>query len=139
MFDEYSIPEDYHFFTFFERSIGDVNQGVTQCLRKVLQDIHKAKEQEDAWRIIDMNVSVETDLFVEIEDVQEELHILSLVLIDQQSAITQLSDIIDAVKSREAGLASPRKFDSNSIAHRLKHIKVMQEIAQKARDTVSLV
>jgi hypothetical protein len=112
---------------------------VTQCLQKFRQDIHKAKQQTDPWRTIDMSVAAETDLLVEIEDIQDELHILSLVLIDQQSTVADLSGVIDTVKSQEAGLASPRKFDSSSIDHRLRNIKLMQEIAQKTRDMVSLL
>lgn len=89
----------------------------------------------------DLNISKEIDLLVEIEDIQDELHILKVVLRDQKRALRQLDDILVQGKKR---CSLPRHedeihsiIDTRCIEHHMARIGEMEKLAEKAHKSVS--
>ena len=82
-----------------------------------------------------MHVTVEIDLLVEIEDIEDELGILYLVLKDQNSVLEALDDAID--QSYPDGRShAMSNFDKKCIKSHAAHIEKMQEMATKVKDMV---
>ncbi|KAK5991968.1 hypothetical protein PT974_05363 [Cladobotryum mycophilum] len=78
-----------------------------------------------------MKFTIEIDLLVEIEDIEDELRILHQVLEDQQTTVKQLSDTFGNV-----GLEQGIPLDHKSIKSYLLHVGKMQDMAKKARDSL---
>lgn len=88
----------------------------------------------------DLNISTEIDLLVEIEDIQDELHILKVVLRDQKRTLRQLDDIL--VRGKKANLSYRGDdvrsvIDIRCIEHHMARIGEMEKLAEKAHKSVS--
>lgn len=89
----------------------------------------------------DLNIASEIDLLVEIEDIQDELHILRVVLRDQKRTLRQLDDILIQGKKRQSTARNEGEVDSmidtSCIEHHTARITEMEKLAEKAHKSVS--
>lgn len=89
----------------------------------------------------DLNIASEIDLLVEIEDIQDELHILKVVLRDQKRTLRQLDDILIQGKKRHSPARNEGEVDSmidtSCIEHHTARITEMEKLAEKAHESVS--
>lgn len=92
----------------------------------------------------DLNIAKEIDLLVEIEDIQDELHILRVVLQDQKRVLRQLDNIL--LQGRKRHTCSPAHheggevnsmIDTSCIDHHTARICEMEKLSEKAHKSVS--
>ncbi|KAI0021956.1 hypothetical protein F4780DRAFT_259030 [Xylariomycetidae sp. FL0641] len=137
VFDHNEIPRDFHFFDFFERSIGDVSNVSTQ----LLQEFRRAAAFSDIIEVnIEEQLSIhrETELLVEIEDIQEELLILKMVIKDQQAVLYELGKSLDdrTMSESEVHSESASLIESRLLASHVQRIDNMDKMARKARKMI---
>lgn len=90
----------------------------------------------------DLNITTEIDLLVEIEDIQDELHILKVVLRDQKRTMRQLDEILLQGR-RKPGAVTHEGEEINSminiscIENHMSRIGEMEKLAEKAHKSVS--
>jgi hypothetical protein len=78
---------------------------------------------------------------VEIEDIQDELHILRVVLRDQKRALRQLDDILVQGRKKHGHAhnedAAKSMVDARCIENHMARIAEMEKLAEKAHESVS--
>lgn len=82
-----------------------------------------------------MDITDETGLMIEVEDILDELHTLKMVLKDQEGVITDMNRILEGftVESRK----SPR-VETRTLENHLIRIERMEDAAKKADTSVIL-
>jgi hypothetical protein len=81
-----------------------------------------------------MDITEETELMIEVEDILDELHSLKTVLKDQKIVIADLNAAL-----HEAGGSWPSTdIEMKTLENHLQHIERMEETAQKADTSVSI-
>ncbi|OAQ78569.1 ankyrin repeat containing protein [Purpureocillium lilacinum] len=89
-FDPLGTTEDFHFFDFMERSIGDVSDQTADRLREFRELLDATALTGEFLSAEDIRIEQETKLLVEIEDIRDELGILRSVLGDQEGIVDEL-------------------------------------------------
>ncbi|KKY36382.1 putative ankyrin repeat protein [Diaporthe ampelina] len=135
------------FFDFFERSIGSVIEKATHSLHEFKMGLNSEHAHPDELALLggeptddDLNISTEIDLLVEIEDIQDELHILKVVLRDQKRTLRQLDDILLQGR-KKSGLGHHdddihSMIDTRCIDHHMARIVEMEKLAEKAHKSL---
>ncbi|KAJ0115642.1 uncharacterized protein J7T55_010465 [Diaporthe amygdali] len=147
-FDETQIPEDMQFLDFFESSIGSVIEKGTHSLHEFKSGLsfsHNRHEEQDLLgdepTYDDLNITTEIDLLVEIEDIQDELHILKVVLRDQKRTMRQLDEILLQGR-KKPGAVTHEGEEINSminiscIENHMSRIGEMEKLAEKAHKSL---
>jgi hypothetical protein len=80
-----------------------------------------------------LSIEVETQQFVEIEDIRDELNILQLVLEDQVEVLQQMDEALAKGETKLAPLAKNRVFEGH-----LRRIKKMEAMAMRTSQLVSI-
>ncbi|KAH8774561.1 hypothetical protein F5883DRAFT_15667 [Diaporthe sp. PMI_573] len=152
-FEENQIPDDMQFFDFFERSIGSVIDKTIQSLHEFKTGLrsgythhsehirsHEKGSLGDESADEDLNIATEIDLLVEIEDIQDELHILRVVLRDQKRALRQLDDILVQGRKKHGHAhnedAAKSMVDARCIENHMARIAEMEKLAEKAHESI---
>ncbi|KAK4446784.1 hypothetical protein QBC34DRAFT_356004 [Podospora aff. communis PSN243] len=128
-FDPHRVPEDYQFLDFFERSIGNVRDECARQLQRFCPTgASPGKDPLGDSFGTEENVSIEleTQQFVEIEDIRDELSILQLVLEDQREVLQQMDAAMAEDKTRPAPLAQNHVLEGH-----LRRIKKMEAMATR--------
>ncbi|KAK7227047.1 hypothetical protein V2G26_015050 [Clonostachys chloroleuca] len=131
VFDPSKLPEDYLFFDFFEQSIGIVNDKVASHLRDFKDTLSKLRV--DAVEHVVMDITGETELMIEIEDILDELHILKMVLKDQESVI---EDMNKSLREMAGDNQKSPAVETRVLENHLLRIMRMEEAARKADTSI---
>ncbi|KAK2613268.1 hypothetical protein N8I77_000191 [Diaporthe amygdali] len=147
-FDETQIPEDMQFLDFFESSIGSVIEKGTHSLHEFKSGLSLSHNRHDEQDLLgdeptydDLNITTEIDLLVEIEDIQDELHILKVVLRDQKRTMRQLDEILLQGR-KKPGAVTHEGEEINSminiscIENHMSRIGEMEKLAEKAHKSL---
>ncbi|KAK1580569.1 uncharacterized protein LY79DRAFT_520336 [Colletotrichum navitas] len=129
LLDPHRVDEDFLFFDFFERSIGQANEKVSKYLREFKGALSEGNHEV-------MDIADETELMIEVDDILDELHTLKLVLTDQKSVIEDLNRIFKATAN--AGGRSP-SVEMRTLNNHLVRIEQMEQAAWKVDNLASLM
>nr|KMM70937.1 ankyrin repeat and SOCS box protein 10 [Coccidioides posadasii RMSCC 3488] len=133
LFDEYRVPDEFQFFDFFERSIGDVIDQETQCFQSFAKSLNnKSPRETDAV----FSITKEATLLAEIKDISDELGILKMVLHDQQEPREILAQTIARHRTKDTNVkdktnGSPWTRNTVLGSH-LSRIKLMESLAERS-------
>ncbi|KAK0656301.1 hypothetical protein B0T16DRAFT_451888 [Cercophora newfieldiana] len=141
-FDPHRVPEDYQFLDFFQRSIGKVRDACARSLQRFRSAPGKGFDERDSMYRVPpeisymddyrhstglgdhLSIEVETQQFVEIEDIRDELSILQLVLEDQGEVLRQMEEVlVGKDRTRPSPLAQNRVLEGH--LRRIKKIEAM--------------
>ncbi|KAK2746815.1 hypothetical protein FQN57_002857 [Myotisia sp. PD_48] len=135
LFDQHQAPDEFQFFDFFERSVGDVVDQEAQCFQKFAQNPTKPhpgrRETESS-----LSIAKDSQLLVEIKDIIDELGILKMVLFDQQTPRDTLNRILTQHATKDVDTKDSTKTFSGSWntvldSHRYR-IERMENLANKS-------
>jgi hypothetical protein len=90
-----------------------------------------------------INIEQETGLLIEIEDIRDELNIISMILKEQELIAKSLSEVLPTDPKEEDGLKTSETYEGwrrellEVIRKQTKHIAKMEEQAKRTYDTVS--
>ncbi|OHE99308.1 ankyrin repeat and protein kinase domain-containing protein [Colletotrichum orchidophilum] len=121
LLDPHRVDEDFLFFDFFERSIGQANEKVANYLREF-----KAALSEGYGAVMD--IANETELMIEVDDILDELHTLKLVLTDQKIVVEDLNETFK--KTANSGNKAP-SVEMRTLENHLVRIEQMEQAAKK--------
>ncbi|GAW20882.1 hypothetical protein ANO14919_103950 [Xylariales sp. No.14919] len=91
VFAEHDIPAEYQLLDIFERSNSKASDRVNHLLKSFQTSAVAGFDDVETQ----LSIHEETELFVELEDIQDELVILRAVLKDQESVTEELGKILD--------------------------------------------
>lgn len=104
-------------------------------LRQFRQAVHDFKKADQSLQHDIMDISEETELMIEVDDILDELSILKLVLVDQKRVAHELDDTLKAA----AGDSTGRSYiKTKTLDDHLARIEQMEAAAKKADKSVSL-
>lgn len=92
-----------------------------------------SKLRVDAVEHVVMDITGETELMIEIEDIQDELHILKMVLKDQESVI---EDMNKSLREMAGDNQKSPAVETRVLENHLLRIMRMEEAARKADTSV---
>ncbi|KAL2386345.1 hypothetical protein RJZ90_000741 [Blastomyces dermatitidis] len=139
LFDQYSVPDEYQFFDFFERSLGAVTDGnqqidqETQCFEEFACRLDQSSKGAVASSEV-FSISAETQLLVEIKDIIDELGILHMILSDQTMPLEEFSKFLAERKRIKNGSvndenSSPVRFPV--LENHIYRVEKMQRLANQ--------
>ncbi|TPX21918.1 hypothetical protein DIZ76_015883 [Coccidioides immitis] len=133
LFDEYRVPDEFQFFDFFERSIGDVIDQETQCFQSFAKSLtNKSPRETDAV----FSITKEATLLAEIKDISDELGILKMVLHDQQEPREILAQTIARHRTKDTNVkdkTNDSPWARNTVlGSHLSRIKLMESLAERS-------
>ncbi|KAH6955850.1 hypothetical protein BKA56DRAFT_231914 [Ilyonectria sp. MPI-CAGE-AT-0026] len=135
-FDPHRVPEEFHFFDFMERSIGDVIEQTTERFEEFQVMLDTAAATNDLLSAVSIRIEAETNLLVEIEDIRDELGILRLVIEDQKFVIDDLEKILSPDSDEAFHPAHVRKDhilkDNRVLESHFARIKRMEGLTARA-------
>ncbi|KAI1344734.1 hypothetical protein F5Y15DRAFT_363302 [Xylariaceae sp. FL0016] len=136
VFNETDIPPEFHFFDFFERSIGRVSDRVAQLLYEF--QLAASVNYKEVHAKLD--IQSEAELLVEIEDIHDELLILKMVLKDQQVVLKSLSDVLDPQghdqQKRQPYAQYLSVKENRLLGSHLHRVDMMENMTRKTAKTV---
>ncbi|KAM0592522.1 hypothetical protein ACHAQF_001195 [Verticillium nonalfalfae] len=148
LFDPYQVSEDYLFLDFFENSIGQAVSGmkhafiiyadfscfqsdkVANYLRNFKGSVSEFKQGIVTADIMD--ITSETELMIELDDILDELHTLKLVLTDQKSVVQDMNRTLRE-SDRDASVSA--YVNTKTLESHLQRIEQMEQAASKAEKT----
>ncbi|EGE77142.1 hypothetical protein BDDG_00079 [Blastomyces dermatitidis ATCC 18188] len=133
LFDQYSVPDEYQFFDFFERSLGAVIDQETQCFEEFACRLDQSSKGAVASSEV-FSISAETQLLVEIKDIIDELGILHMILSDQTMPLEEFSKFLAERKRIKNGSvndenSSPVRFPV--LENHIYRVEKMQRLANQ--------
>ncbi|OJD27330.1 hypothetical protein ACJ73_01282 [Blastomyces percursus] len=133
LFDQYSVPDEYQFFDFFERSIGAVIDKETQCFEEFANRLDRSSKSAVASSEV-FSIGAETQLLVEIKDIIDELGILHMILSDQTMPLDEFSKFLVEHKKIKNGSvndenSSPVRFPV--LENHIYRVEKMQRLANQ--------
>ncbi|KAM0661747.1 hypothetical protein ACHAPH_002361 [Verticillium nonalfalfae] len=131
LFDPYQVSEDYLFLDFFENSIGQASDKVANYLRNFKGSVSEFKQGIVTADIMD--ITSETELMIELDDILDELHTLKLVLTDQKSVVQDMNRTLRE-SDRDASVSA--YVNTKTLESHLQRIEQMEQAASKAEKTV---
>ncbi|KAM0591643.1 hypothetical protein ACHAPN_007218 [Verticillium nonalfalfae] len=130
LFDPYQVSEDYLFLDFFENSIGQASDKVANYLRNFKGSVSEFKQGIVTADIMD--ITSETELMIELDDILDELHTLKLVLTDQKSVVQDMNRTLRE-SDRDASVSA--YVNTKTLESHLQRIEQMEQAASKAEKT----
>ena len=109
----------------------DQNDKVANLLRQFKDDLHEFKKGLGSHEVMD--ITEETELMIEVDDILDELHTLKLVLTDQRTVVEDLERTLE-----KAG-GEPSHVRTRTLDNHLLRIDQMEKAARKADTSVSPV
>ncbi|VUC38053.1 unnamed protein product [Clonostachys rosea] len=131
VFDPSQLPEDYLFFDFFEQSIGIVNDKVASHLRDFKNIMGRLRVDADEHVVMD--ITGETELMIEVDDILDELHTLKTILRDQESVIGELNK---SLREMAGNSQKSPTVETRVLENHLLRIARMEEAARKANTSI---
>ncbi|KLJ07588.1 hypothetical protein EMPG_16946 [Blastomyces silverae] len=133
LFDQYSVPDEYQFFDFFERSIGAIIDQETQCFEEFANRLDRESKGAVASSEV-FSIRTETQLLVEIKDIIDELGILHMILSDQTMPLEEFSKLVAERKKIKNGSvneenSSPLRFPV--LENHIYRVEKMQRLANQ--------
>ncbi|KAK2029637.1 hypothetical protein LX32DRAFT_718243 [Colletotrichum zoysiae] len=128
LLDPRRVDEDFLFFDFFERSIGQANEKVSNYLREFKGALSEGNHEV-------MGIADETELMIEVDDILDELHTLKLVLTDQKTVVEDLNRAFKVTAG--AGGKFP-SVEMRTLNNHLVRIEQMEQAARKVDKLASL-
>jgi hypothetical protein len=88
----------------------------------------------------DLDITDETELLIEVDDILDELHVLKMVLTDQKTVIEDMNKTLKIAAGQPLGQAS---VETRTLANHMLRVEQMEHAAKKAdksvRDSVVLL
>ncbi|KAJ6442164.1 ankyrin repeat protein [Purpureocillium lavendulum] len=137
-FDPQETPEEFRFFDFIERSIGDVSDQTAERLREFRSLLDATAATNEFLSAEDIRIEQETKLLVDIEDIRDELGILRSVLEDQQVVVEDLYGRLRLNTSDEHEHYSQGKRGKQVQASHLARLDRMETLTNKAVQSLPL-
>ncbi|KAF3342587.1 RNA polymerase II subunit A C-terminal domain phosphatase SSU72 [Verticillium dahliae VDG2] len=131
LFDPHQVSEDYLFLDFFENSIGQASDKVANYLRNFKGSVSEFKEGVVTEDIMD--ITSETELMIELDDILDELHTLKLVLTDQKSVV---QDMNRTLRESDRNASASAHVNTKTLESHLQRIEQMEQAASKAEKTL---
>ncbi|KAM0333931.1 hypothetical protein ACHAQA_000948 [Verticillium albo-atrum] len=126
LFDPYQVEEDYLFLDFFENSIGQANDKVANHLRQFKEAVNEFKAGIRTLDVLD--ITSETELMIELDDILDELHTLKLVLTDQKTVVQDMNRILEESDKKAS---APVHVNTKTLENHLQRIEQMEQAASK--------
>ncbi|KAK1982989.1 hypothetical protein LZ30DRAFT_589420 [Colletotrichum cereale] len=128
LLDPHRVDEDFLFFDFFERSIGQANEKVSNYWRDFKNALGKDNHQV-------MGIVDETELMIEVDDILDELHTLKLILTDQKTVVEDLNRTFkDTAKDGDKAPSVKMRILNSHLVR----IEQMEQAAEKVDKSASL-
>lgn len=100
---------------------------VARYLREFKESISEMKEGEREDVVLD--ITDETELMIEVEDILDELHTLKKVLNDQESVIADFNKVLEGFTPENQ---QPPEVGTRTLRYHLSHLSQMEDAAKKA-------
>ncbi|KAK1676416.1 hypothetical protein BDP55DRAFT_104084 [Colletotrichum godetiae] len=126
LLNPHHVADEHLFFEFFDRSIVQASDNVTSAWR-----IFKDAVRMGSHDVIE--ITEETELMIEVDDILDELHTMKLVLTKQRTIIRGLNTCLSAIANE-----NPQKLwiKTRVLDDHLLHIDQMEEAAKKAETSL---
>ncbi|UNI22508.1 hypothetical protein JDV02_008392 [Purpureocillium takamizusanense] len=132
-FDPLGTTEDFHFFDFMERSIGEVSDQTAESLREFRELLDATALTKEFLSAEDIRIEQETNLLVEIEDIRDELGILRSVLCDQNTVIQDLFLHLETVATNDPNHTTSQDLRGKRVLNtNLARLDRMESLTTKA-------
>ncbi|KAF7502109.1 hypothetical protein GJ744_007110 [Endocarpon pusillum] len=134
VFDQYEVPDEFQFFDFFEHSVGVVVDEEAKCFQQFARDLRETRDGNYDNLASLFSITRETELLVEIKDIQDELSILQMVLKDQLAILQEF--ILLTVRAKAVEWADKKNENEMSkrnavVQSHLDRVEKMDKLAEK--------